>query len=312
MDIKKLFCKPSIQTISISHYKTSTSIKVNSNIVYGQKVNLKGVCWNTKGDPTFSDEHTYDGTNYGQYVSIVNNLKSGTTYYFRSYYSDGKKLFYSNQIKFTTDIFYYDFENSNFSWDDWYPLAGKGNRGIYPDYQPYTTISDGHRVIWVKEMVQPKSDGLHLIASTGNTKGNNWQETGYYDLNWWKEGIKHDFCGQICSFNTNINQGFSFKYGKLDIIAKLPPSGYTYFPAFWLYNAEVGDQKPEIDFEIFGKAGSTNQEELYMLGGPTNFMKFSYHYSTGSVGGEKTFPITIDKDFHKYSLNGHHLKYLGM
>ena len=39
-----------------------------------------------------------------------------------------------------------------------------------------------------------------------------------------------------------------------------------------------------------------------MLGGPTNFMKFSYHYDTGSVGGEKTFPISLDKDFHTYSL----------
>lgn len=300
--LKKIFCckPPPIQTISVLQYKNINTVKVNCNIVYGQKVNLRGVCWNNTGNPTFSNEHSYDGSGFGSFYTIINNLKSGTTYYFKSYFSDGNKLYYGEQIKFTTSIFYYNFENFNFSWNDWYPLAGKGNRGVYPDYQPYTT-TNGHRVVWVKEMVKPGVDGLHLIASTGDTRGSDWEETPYYNLNWWQEGIKHDFCGEICSYNTNINKGFSFKYGKLDIVAKLPPSGYTYFPSFWLYNAEVGDQKPEIDFEIFGKAGPNNQD-TYMLGGPTNFMKFSFHYPSGSGGSEHTFNVNLDKDFHTYSL----------
>lgn len=299
--IKNFFYKPqTINTLSISNYKSATSVKLTSDIVYGQKVTVRGVCWNTTGDPTFSNDHTYDSAGYGTYNSIVINLRTGTTYFFRSYYTNGKDFFYSKQIKFTTAIFYYDFENSNFSWNHWYPLAGKGNRGIYPDYQPYTS-SGGHRVVWVKEMVQPHQDGLWLVASTGNTKGSDWQETPYYNLNWWQEGVKHDFCGQICSYNTNVNSGFTFKYGRLDILAKLPPSGFTYFPSFWLYNSDPGDQKPEVDFEIFGKAGQGNQN-TYMLGGPTNFMKFSYHHPNGSVGGEYTFKNTLDKDFHTYSL----------
>ena len=207
-------------------------------------------------------------------------------------------------------VFYNNFENSNFSWDNWYPLAGKGNRGLYPDYQPYLpsggTSSGGHRVVWVKENVVPSNDGLWLIATTGNTSGSTiypWQQTGYYNLNWWEEGTKHSFCGQISTM-CGVS-GFSFRYGTVNIVAKMPPSGYTYFPAFWLYNADVnGNQKPEIDFEIFGAAGGYPWPQL-MRGGPTNYMMFSIHppitgVSSFSVG--HTFSTDLDLDFHKYSL----------
>ena len=108
---------------------------------------------------------------------------------------------------------------------------------------------------------------------------------------------KPAFCGQNLSWACYYKKGFRFQYGRLDVIAKMPPSGFTYFPSIWLYNAsETGWQKPEIDFEIFGS--SSNQ---YMMGGPTNYMKFSLHRENGSEGGEYTFKNEL-KDFHKYTL----------
>lgn len=73
-----LFPKPTAQILSISHYKSATNLKINCNIVYGQKVNIRGVCWNTAGNPTFSSDHTYNGTSYGLYESFISNLRTGT------------------------------------------------------------------------------------------------------------------------------------------------------------------------------------------------------------------------------------------
>lgn len=186
-------------------------------------------------------------------------------------------------------LFKRDFTNSQFSWSDWFAFAGKGMRGIYPDFM--------QRCIWVRENVIPSKEGLILRATTTETWGNDWQSDGYYTRDWFTG--KFNLCGQICSYNTGLKQGVTLKPGnRLDVVAKLSPLGYTYFDACpWMYRAEPGDQLPEFDFEKFGYPAFP-----YMIGGPSNYLKFSLHRNgVPSVSTGHVFPVLLNEGFHTYS-----------
>jgi len=191
-------------------------------------------------------------------------------------------------------LFQRDFRNSQFSWNDWYALTCKGMRALYPDYM--------RRVIWIKDNVVPSKEGLQLIATTGEAIKPDWESDGYYNFNWLRG--RFNFCGQICSYDTNTERGFVLVPGnRIDWVVKVPPLGYLYFFAMWLYNALKGrPQQPEIDFEFFG-----SEADPYVIGGPSNYMRFSLHVpdgygSTRSYSTGHTFPVDLSLDFHKYSL----------
>jgi hypothetical protein len=51
----------------------------------GLSVTARGVCWNTTGSPTTSDNKTSNGTGTGVYASSPSGLTLGTKYYLRAY-----------------------------------------------------------------------------------------------------------------------------------------------------------------------------------------------------------------------------------
>jgi len=82
------------------------------------------------------------------------------------------------------------------------------------------------RVIWRKECVVKKTHGLALIADRDNPVANK--------------------CGLISSHNF-----MNFKYGFIEVSAKMPPQGFLYFPAIWMYDKR--GWLPEIDIvELMG------------------------------------------------------------
>jgi uncharacterized protein (TIGR02145 family) len=68
----------------------------------GAAIIAKGVCWNTSGNPTISDNITNDGSGSDKFNSSLTNLKLGTTYYVRAYTTNTAGTGYGNQITFTT------------------------------------------------------------------------------------------------------------------------------------------------------------------------------------------------------------------
>lgn len=193
-------------------------------------------------------------------------------------------------------IFHRDFTGSKFDWSDWYLFTGKGMRGIYPDFI--------NKVIWLKDYVVASAEGLQLLCGTGSAIKPDWKSDGYYTFDWFKG--KFNFCGQICSYFCSTNQGTTLKPGdRLDVHMKVPPKGYLYFFALWLYNALKGNQQPEVDFEFFGSEAFPYR---IVPNGKSDYMRFSLHSPDGKGGTKSqstghTFPIDLSLDYHTYSLD---------
>ena len=64
----------------------------------GSAVTARGVCWSTNQNPTVGDNKSTDGTGTGTYLSSISGLKPGTTYYIRSYATNGVGTIYGNQL----------------------------------------------------------------------------------------------------------------------------------------------------------------------------------------------------------------------
>lgn len=68
----------------------------------GTTVTARGVCWSTNPNPSTSDSKTLDGSNVGSFVSIINGLVYGKTYYVRAYATNEIGTAYSSQTTFNS------------------------------------------------------------------------------------------------------------------------------------------------------------------------------------------------------------------
>lgn len=68
----------------------------------GALVTSRGVCWNTGGNPTISDNKTNDGSGLGSFVSNLTGLSPNTHYYLRAFATNSAGTGYSIQSSFTT------------------------------------------------------------------------------------------------------------------------------------------------------------------------------------------------------------------
>jgi hypothetical protein len=65
-------------------------------------VKVRGVCWNTSGNPTVDDDKTENGSGMGNFISYLTGLKSNTSYYVRAYATNAVGTAYGEQVIFTT------------------------------------------------------------------------------------------------------------------------------------------------------------------------------------------------------------------
>jgi hypothetical protein len=82
----------------------STTATCGGNVTSdgGAPVTVRGVCWNTTGNPTTSNSRTLDGAGTGTYTSKLTNLKRRTRYYVRAYATNANGTTYGDQRAFTT------------------------------------------------------------------------------------------------------------------------------------------------------------------------------------------------------------------
>jgi uncharacterized protein (TIGR02145 family) len=90
-----------VRTIGVSEVTTSGAT-VSGEVDFTGTVQTRGVCWNTTGVPTVSDNYYYAGTGKGSYTAQLTGLEPKTTYHVRAYAKIGNVYCYGNTLTFTT------------------------------------------------------------------------------------------------------------------------------------------------------------------------------------------------------------------
>lgn len=95
---------PAVLTNTVTNITPSTAA-CGGNVTAqgGTPVTARGVCWNTGTNPTISNSLTSDGSGTGSFNSTLTGLLPVTTYYVRSYATNGAGTSYGNQVQFTTE-----------------------------------------------------------------------------------------------------------------------------------------------------------------------------------------------------------------
>jgi uncharacterized protein (TIGR02145 family) len=68
----------------------------------GNEVTARGVCWATTVNPDISGSHTIDGKGTGIFISNLEGLMPGLTYYVRAYATNNAGTGYGNEVNFVT------------------------------------------------------------------------------------------------------------------------------------------------------------------------------------------------------------------
>jgi len=94
---------PTVSTTSVSKI-LNTSAQSGGNVTDwgGDTVTVKGVCWNSTGNPTISDTNTQDGNDIGSYISALRPLTPNSTYYVRAYATNSAGTGYGTIDTFMT------------------------------------------------------------------------------------------------------------------------------------------------------------------------------------------------------------------
>ena len=113
----------------------------------GDTVRVRGVCWNTTGNPTIADSKTENGSGLGTFQSILYPLTENTTYYVRAYATNSKGTGYGEVDSFTTQT----------PAPDVLKIVAADGSGDYPTVQAaFDDVPDyytGRYIIYVKKGV---------------------------------------------------------------------------------------------------------------------------------------------------------------
>ncbi|MDE3057298.1 MAG: T9SS type A sorting domain-containing protein, partial [Bacteroidota bacterium] len=94
---------PSLTTTTPTNILVKTALSGGTVTDWGgDTVKVRGVCWNTTGNPTVSDSKTEDGNGVGTFKSGISGLKANTTYYVRAYATNSAGTGYGDVDSFTT------------------------------------------------------------------------------------------------------------------------------------------------------------------------------------------------------------------
>lgn len=81
---------------------TYNSAMCGGEITGGNDVGRRGVCWNTSGKPTLSDNYTTEGSGRGEFTCAITGLEEGCTYHVRAYVEHQGEIVYGEEKTCTT------------------------------------------------------------------------------------------------------------------------------------------------------------------------------------------------------------------
>jgi uncharacterized protein (TIGR02145 family) len=94
---------PTIPTPKISaKTQSGVTLEVDINEDGGSEIIARGICYSKSPEPTIKDDKTLEGIGKGKFLSTLNNLEPGNTYYARAYAVNSAGITYSIQILFVT------------------------------------------------------------------------------------------------------------------------------------------------------------------------------------------------------------------
>jgi len=76
----------------------------NVTIAGGAEVTARGLCYNTKSNPTIKNSTTLEGNGTGPFTSALTNLLGNTVYYVRAYATNSAGTGYGPEVKFRTNV----------------------------------------------------------------------------------------------------------------------------------------------------------------------------------------------------------------
>lgn len=84
---------------------TAISAKCSATVTGDDGLGLvsKSFCWNMSGNPTINDAHTDDGTDLGEFSSVIGPLESNTKYHVCPYVQNSNKIAYGAELELTTE-----------------------------------------------------------------------------------------------------------------------------------------------------------------------------------------------------------------
>ena len=101
-DLEQQIELPVLNTAPASSISSTSAVSGGTVVSSRSAVAERGVCWNTIGSPTVSDDHSVDGSGIGDFVSSLSSLIPATTYYVRAYATNDAGTGYGQEIVFTT------------------------------------------------------------------------------------------------------------------------------------------------------------------------------------------------------------------
>ncbi|MFH1213588.1 MAG: pectinesterase family protein [Candidatus Neomarinimicrobiota bacterium] len=94
---------PGVVTLSVSNILVKTAECSGQVISWGgDTVRVRGICWNTAGNPTIADNKTENGSGLGAFKGSLYPLTENTTYYVRAYATNDAGTGYGEVDTFTT------------------------------------------------------------------------------------------------------------------------------------------------------------------------------------------------------------------
>ena len=101
-DLEQQLELPVLNTAPASSISSTSAVSGGTVVSSRSAVAERGVCWNTIGNPTVSDDHSIDGSGIGDFISSLSSLTPATTYYLRAYATNDAGTGYGQAIVFTT------------------------------------------------------------------------------------------------------------------------------------------------------------------------------------------------------------------
>ena len=139
---------PTVSTASITNILAESAESGGTIISWGgDSIIVRGVCWNTTGDPTTADSRTEDGSGLGSFKSLLYPLTQSTIYFVSAYATNSEGTGYGQAREFTTQA----------SAPDVYKVVAQDSSGDYTTVQAaFDAVPDfytGKYTIFVKKGV---------------------------------------------------------------------------------------------------------------------------------------------------------------